>query len=874
LADRYRIESELGQGGMATVYLAQDLKHDRQVAIKVLKPELAAVLGAERFVVEIKTTAALQHPHILPLFDSGSADGFLFYVMPYIQGETLRTKLDRETQFGIDEAVRITRDVADALDYAHRHGVIHRDIKPENILLHDGRPMVADFGIALALSAAAGGRMTETGMSLGTPHYMSPEQATADKEITGRSDIYSLGSVLYEMLAGNPPHVGSSAQQIIMKIIAEPVEPVTKYRKSVPPNVAAAVAKSLEKLPADRFESAKAFGEALANPAFTTIQAAGADGATTPAGVSPGLWWTTAAIAALALVVAAWGWLRPVRDTSGMAVLFRVAGGSNIRLVSGRPAISPDGHILVFTGVRGGAEMLFWRALDDSVIHEIPGTEDASTPFFSPDGKWIGFFAGAGLQKTQLTGGAATTVSAMPVARGAAWTRGDVLLIGTPSQMLAIPAAGGTPRPVAPLDTAHGETSQRYPLPLADGETVLYTSTQTGGGLSQTQIGVMLLSKGTTRHLDLPGTTALAVIGDYLIYVNSAGSLMAVPFDSRHARVTGDPVPVGDGVAVGNTGNAYAAISASGSLVYEAGTATSQIVLTDLQGRAKMLVPDSKTFGHPRFSPDGKRLAIDAATPASTDIWIYDIGSGISTRLTSEGSNSRPEWTPDGKRVLYMGSNHPEQKSGGGALWWQPADGSGTATILQSHPRSSVNEGVFTPDGHILAYRINGGGVNEDLWYRQLEGDTTSKPIAATKFAEWAPRFSPDGRWVAYTSDQSGTTEVYVQAFPALGARYPVSTGGGQTPIWAPDGRHIYYVANGQLSVATVSTAPTFAVVARQPLFEGSYDLNVPVRANYDVAPDGRHLVLLKSTSVEARLLVVHNWKAQFADRLAQTVKR
>src|SRR5215216_596109 len=266
LADRYRIERELGAGGMATVYLAFDIKHDRKVALKVLKPELAAVLGAERFVVEIKTTAALQHPHILPLFDSGTADGFLYYVMPFVEGETLRNKLSRETQLGIDEALRIATQVADALDYAHRHGVIHRDIKPENILLHDGRPMVADFGIALAVSAAAGGRMTETGLSLGTPHYMSPEQATAEKEITARSDVYSLGSVLYEMLTGEPPHMGTSAQQIIMKIITEPAAPVTKLRKSVPPNVAAAVAKSLEKLPADRFENSKSFSDALANP--------------------------------------------------------------------------------------------------------------------------------------------------------------------------------------------------------------------------------------------------------------------------------------------------------------------------------------------------------------------------------------------------------------------------------------------------------------------------------------------------------------------------------------------------------------------------------------------------------------------------------
>ncbi len=245
LADRYKIERHLGEGGMATVYLAEDLKHKRKVAVKVLRPELAAVLGAERFVQEITTTANLQHPHILPLFDSGEADSFLYYVMPFIDGETLRDKLNRETQLGIEESVKITTDIAGALHYAHGEGVIHRDIKPENILIHNGRPMVADFGIALAVSAAAGGRMTETGLSLGTPHYMSPEQATAEKDLTHRSDIYSLGSVLYEMLTGEPPHVGGSAQAIIMKIVTDDARPVTELRKSVPPHVAAATAKSL-----------------------------------------------------------------------------------------------------------------------------------------------------------------------------------------------------------------------------------------------------------------------------------------------------------------------------------------------------------------------------------------------------------------------------------------------------------------------------------------------------------------------------------------------------------------------------------------------------------------------------------------------------
>jgi hypothetical protein len=320
LADRYRIERELGQGGMATVYLAHDLKHNRNVAIKVLKPELAAVLGADRFVQEIATTAALQHPNILPLFDSGTADGFLFYVMPFVEGETLRTRLDRETQLGIDESVKITVEVADALDYAHRHGVVHRDIKPENILLHDGHPMVADFGIALAVSAAAGGRMTETGLSLGTPYYMSPEQATAEKDITARSDIYSLGTVLYEMLAGQPPHLGGSAQQIIMKIVTEEPAPVTRLRKSVPPNAAAAVSKALEKVPADRFDSAKAFAAALENPHFTTASATSAAASASSAKSLRALiqnpWSWAGFVLAAAVVVGTWAATRATRSPS------------------------------------------------------------------------------------------------------------------------------------------------------------------------------------------------------------------------------------------------------------------------------------------------------------------------------------------------------------------------------------------------------------------------------------------------------------------------------------------------------------------------------------------------------------------------------
>ena len=316
LADRYRIESEIGAGGMATVYLAQDLRHDRKVALKLLRPELSAVIGAERFLAEIKLTANLQHPHILPLFDSGEADGFLFYVMPFVEGESLRSRLNREKQLPMADAIRIATEVASALDYAHRHGVVHRDIKPENILIHDGRALVADFGIALAASKAGGNRMTETGMSLGTPHYMSPEQAMGEREITARSDVYAIGVVLYEMLTGDPPFSGSTAQAIVARVLTESPRPILPQRHTIPPHVEAAVMTALEKLPADRFGTAAEFAEALAGrgtvPTLRTTAASAVPGAKTEAKPR----WDAVKLALLAGVLiagaaAAWGWLRP-----------------------------------------------------------------------------------------------------------------------------------------------------------------------------------------------------------------------------------------------------------------------------------------------------------------------------------------------------------------------------------------------------------------------------------------------------------------------------------------------------------------------------------------------------------------------------------
>jgi predicted Ser/Thr protein kinase len=412
LADRYRIERELGQGGMALVYLATDLKHDRKVALKILRPELAAVIGAERFLNEIKVTANLQHPHILPLHDSGEASSFLYYVMPYVEGETLRGKVDREKQLGLKEAVEITKQVAAALDYAHRQGVIHRDIKPENVLIHDGQALVADFGIALAVSHAGGSRLTETGLSIGTPHYMSPEQAMGDRELDARSDVYSLGAMLYEMLTGEPPYTGATAQAIVARVITEEPRPLTSQRRTVPGHVAAAVHQALSKLPADRFGSAAAFAAALENTGFTATTSASAR----PAGPSvrrPAVL-ALAAVAVVATALAAWGWFgrRPAPEPVTRERVTLGALGLLPFDVSVSTAISPDGRTVAWWDTTGGSPQIWTKDRDQRDPAPLPGTQGATgTVAFSPDGAWLTFSVANQLKKIPRRGGAPITLS-------------------------------------------------------------------------------------------------------------------------------------------------------------------------------------------------------------------------------------------------------------------------------------------------------------------------------------------------------------------------------------------------------------------------------------------------------------------------------
>ena len=883
LKDRYRLERELGQGGMATVYLAQDLKHNRKVAIKVLKPELAAVIGGERFVQEIATTAALQHPNILPLFDSGSADTFLFYVMPFVEGETLRARLDRSTQLGVDESVKLVSEVADALDYAHRHGVVHRDIKPENILIHEGRPMVADFGIAIAVSAAAGGRMTETGLSLGTPHYMSPEQATAEKNIDARSDIYSLGAVLYEMLSGDPPHVGASVQQIIMKIVTEDAAPVTKTRRSVPPNVAAAVATALERLPADRFESARDFAAALQNPAFrgTGATVARMRGAPGIAHAGPrarlrdpfvvGPWLAALAAIVVAVVLAR----RPAPAAPALPpIRFLLATSDSVSPFDNGPwpgAISPDGGTVVFSGAGPDHHLMLYSLRTNELdARPIPGTENGTQPYFSPDGAWVGFEQNGLERKVRLDGTSPVTIAGGGVANnGATWTPGGKIVIGSFGHfagLVSVSAAGGQPVPLTHVDSAHGERAHYWPIATPDPNTVIFAIWY--GNLGSAKLAAAAVDNGHVTPLGISGVRPLAVVDGRLVYVQADGTVMAVPFDLRHLRVTGSPTPVHDPVAVlaGSNGNAEVFVSNGGGLVSGRARASARLVWAARDGAVSPVSDQLRDYTLLALSPDGRRIAAEIADDHGSDVWIQDLDSPAGRRITTLGTVRWVSWTHDGSGVVYVSLDSASQ---GSIVWLQNlADGSPPQKLYEDP--TVIGGTVLSPDGKSLI--VNSYQSSWKLFRVPL--DSGSAPAARAYVATGSnanyPAFSPDGRWVAYMSDETGQTEVYVRSFPDPATTVPVSTGGGVLPQWSPDGTHLYYavLATGKLAVISVRVAlsPTFRIVSRDTLTTLSGGVS---NAGVFVSPDGKRVVYASPVSSAFQIFVAPNWSTEMRRRLA-----
>ncbi len=883
LADRYRVERELGQGGMAVVYLAHDVRHGRRVALKVLRAELAAILGAERFLQEIKTTANLQHPHILPLHDSGEVNGLVYYVMPYVEGESLRDRLNREKQLAIPDAVRIATEVAGALDYAHRHGVVHRDIKPENILLHEGRALVADFGIALAASRTEGAtRLTETGLSLGTPAYMAPEQAMGERDVTAKVDMYALGCVVYEMLAGQPPFTGPTAQAIIAQVLTDEPRGLAVQRRTVPPHVEAAVFRAMEKLPADRFPTAQEFADALNDAAAAPTRGPHlpARGVAARAGRVA---WTDvlrhpltlglAVLAALALGAAGLARIVPRGEEARTPVRFLLdfRGERWVDGVGSNLALSPDGTLLAYVGrVGSGTQQLYVRTLGAVGARALPNTEGARQPFFSPDGRWIGFYNGVQLMKVPVDGGTPLPLAGMSLVQGVSWVTADRIVVSVEGRLAIVPATGGEPRIVGAIDSAAGELVQLWPLGLSE-TTALYTSWPMAG-IASARIGALDLTEGTTRVLDLPGTHPLGVIDGRLIYAAASGVIMTVGFDARRLRILGTPAPVVDGVYLGGLGVLKGSLSASGSLAYvERSSAAQPLVLAGPRGPVRTLIPAERQVQYPRFSPDGRHLAVTITDAQSTDVWILDLPSGPLRRLTSEGGlNDRPEWTPDSRNVLFRSN-----RSGGGtalgrtfALWMQAADGSRPASPFFEVDGTGVYEGVISRDGSHLLFQLDSTGTGGRTWYRALRGDTTRRVVAAARAGQQtAARFSPDGRWVAYESDELGASQVYVKPFPALDARYQVSLELGNQPVWSRDGTRLFYLNGSVLMSASLAFAPAFTVTRRDTVIAGGVDAGFGFHANYDVSPDGGAFAYVRSGAEGAPIIVVHDWKYELRAR-------
>jgi WD40 repeat protein len=807
LADRYTIDRELGAGGMATVYLAHDVKHDRDVAIKVLHPDLGAALGAERFLTEIRTTARLQHPHILPLLDSGEAAGLLYYVMPLVTGETLRTRLERERQLPIGDAVLIACEVADALSYAHGRAVIHRDIKPENILLQDGHALVADFGIALAVQTSGGQRMTQTGLSLGTPQYMSPEQAMGERVIDARSDIYSLGAVTYEMLVGEPPFTGPSVQAIVARLITEDPRALTAQRKAVPEHVDLAVMRSLEKLPADRFATAAEFVTALRDG----VSSAGGTPARTRSSSQrkqPGSRsWPLVVGAAAALVLggAALAVLATQRQARGelftaTSILPPVGGsfGEQRSL-----ALSPDGRRLAFVfAAADGSKNLWVRNVDRLDAELVPGSTGANAPFWSPGGQLLGFFANGYLLVTEPNG---QTRRLCPVTEttGGSWSVSGLILFGSRDGISTVPAGGGTCKVIVPRGPGSPLTGKFLP----DGKRIL---------ISRDRFTDMIATDVDGKIIDsLPvRTLEFAVVAPG--YLLTAGQQDARAVDAQRINLKALKVE-GPIVRLANEVRAQAgihsfAVSPSDVLAYLPGGQDRPYLVYDANGllRDTVRVDGTWTVG---VRPARAGPATVAIAGNTVGIWLYDLDANRGTRVPVHDST----FPTTG---YSLGTTHPVFNDDGTHLAYAMRGGS-RCRIVDRELRTGFERVIgkdistgstaigcdipldWSSDGRLLL-------VRRDSTLRILQVDsavTVRSIIRPGRITEG--HFSPDGRSLAYTSDESGRAEVYVQALPS-GPAVVVSLEGGRWPAWVRAGRALTYLTpDGRVQTAEISASGT-----------------------------------------------------------------
>jgi len=882
----YEVASLIGAGGMGEVYKARDTRLDRIVAIKVLpahladKPELR-----ERFEREARTIASLNHPHICTLYDVGHQDGTDFLVMEYLEGETLAARL-LKCPLPLEQVLQYAIEISDALDKAHRKGVTHRDIKPGNVMLTKSGAKLLDFGLAKLKLAAAPATVPESQMStlsmnptiegtlLGTLQYMAPEQVEGKQdEIDGRTDIFAFGALVYEMATRKKAFEGKTQASLIAKILEHDPPPMRSLQPMTPSALDRVVIKCLAKDPDERWQTAVDLRSELRWIAEGESQS-GVPATPAPKGHNrERLAWAVAAIPIVTAFGLGFGWTithfrQPAGEIRTVRLQVNAPAGAEFRNGS---AISPDGRLLAFVAGSAGGDKLWIRPLDSSVARDLPGTDGAAMPFWSPDSRSVGFFAAGKLKRIDVAGGLPTIICDANPGRGGTWNAEGTIVFNSVNDgpLLRVSSTGGTPVQLTTLDGGRRENSHRWPQFLPDGKQFIYFVRGSGsGGENNVSIGSLDHPKEKTRLLISATNAVYAPDQDkqsgHLFWVRD-GVLMAQTFDARRGQLRGEPFIVAESVGfsgLSGVGRGEVSISNDGTLFYGAQeTRQYQLTWYGRDGKSLGMLGQPGQYGSLAISPDGKRVALRATGALGGDVWQIDIARGIATRVTFNGGTPYgPIWSPDSQQIVYEQGSPPN-------LFLQNANGSGAEERLAESHDGQLPED-WSSDGKFLLYVMNSNDVasktQPGLWLLPL-ADRKSVPFLTTPFTEGRGKFSPDGRWIAYTSDESGRNEIYVKGFSGGGFKMQVSNKGGDFVRWRRDGKELFYLApDRRLMSVTVRVGPgALDFSAPNGLFtvppSQTQDLY-----SYDALPDGqRFLVLAPAGETEAPpMTVVLNWQA------------
>jgi len=873
----YEIQVFVGAGGMGEVYRARDTRLERSVAIKVLPTHLAADRDRfQRFEREARAVARLDHPHIGALYDVGEASGLHFLVMQYLEGETLAARLAKGSM-PLEQVLRYAIEIAEALAHAHRRGIVHRDLKPGNIFLTKTGARLLDFGLAKWREVQPGGLLTglsghatvpesvtEQGMIVGTLHYMAPEQLEG-KETDARADLFAFGAVVYEMVTGKRAFDAGSSASVIAAILSTQPPAMATRQPLTPPALDHVVTTCLAKDPDERWQAAGDVARQLRWIADSDVHVS-------PVVAASASRWNRRALP----IVAGLGLLAGALLAG---VVWTAARGRSIapplqvtRSIVLTPTqlfdvtLSPDGTWLAYTIDQSGNTKIYLRRLDALEAKPIDGTDGSCCPFFSPDSRWLGFSNGS-MKKVAVSGGAPQAICDMSGGNGATWGA-DGTIVFAPTQrdgLYRVSANGGVPQVLTTPDRAKHEKSHRWPQFVAGGKAVVFAiTTPEMNSFDESRVAVVSLEKGPPRILVEGGTSPRFVAPRYLLYARG-GSVIGVPFDPERLEITGEAAPVIDSVSVTSDGAADYTVSDTGLMAHVRGVThqrRDRIVWVDRTGRSEPLMDIQRGIGFfdLSLSTDGGRLALTMTDRANDQLWTYDLSRRTLSQLTFAWDNQAPLWTPDGRRIVFRS----DRDQAGFNLYWQVWDGSSPAERL-TDSRNAQFPSSWSRDQKTLAFVQTDDANRWGIWLLALDQERRARPLLQSGFNLFFPKISPDGRWLAYVSDETGRREVYVQPFPGLGAKWQISTEGGMAPSWEPHGRELYYRNDTKMMAVAIETRPAFAAGAPRLLFSGPYHTGA-----YSVAPDGRFIMIepVRSNASSTEITIVNNWSEELKRRV------